>query len=282
MRTTARRVLLGAALGTAPFRGYVAAQGREAIVERERAAHRGWLMTGHNSPYAVLVQRHIGPGLTLGPATADLPLEGVGATRLSERDGVPYLRADGRESPLPRFRMYPLGSFRLFIAGPPGRSSVTLYGPGPRNPKPPVWYEYDPRMSLEVTLAPPTQPGSRRMLAADGLEVVATDAGTVSVSLGAQPATLTVLRVPDPAGEESELEIFFRDPTNEGSTYPAGRFVSLEPLGGARYRLDFNRARNPFCAYSTAFACPLPWRGNALPVAIEAGEKYGGGGLTPP
>ena len=282
MRTTAVRVLLGAAMCIAPSRGHLAAQGRDATVARERAAHRDWLMTGNNSPYAVLVQRHIGPGLTLGPAAADLPLEGVGPTRLSERDGVPYLRADGREIPLPRFRLYPLGSFRLFIAGPRGRSSVTLYGPAPRNPKPPDWYPYDPRMSFEVTLVPPAQPGTRRMLAADGLEVVATDAGRVSASPGAQPATLTVFRVPDPAGEESELEIFFRDPTNEGSTYPAGRFVSLEPLGGARYRLDFNRARNPFCAYTTAFACPLPWRGNALPVAIEAGEKYGGGGLSPP
>ena len=57
-------------------------------------------------------------------------------------------------------------------------------------------------------------------------------------------------------------------------TYPAGRFVALTPAGGGRYRLDFNRARNPFCAYSSAYACPAPWRGNALPARIAAGEQY--------
>ena len=82
------------------------------------------------------------------------------------------------------------------------------------------------------------------------------------------------MRIPDPATGESELEIFFRDSTNLSGTYPAGRFVSLTPAGEGRYRLDFNRARNPFCAYSSAYACPAPWRGNALPAAIAAGEKY--------
>ena len=78
----------------------------------------------------------------------------------------------------------------------------------------------------------------------------------------------------DPGTGESELEIFFRDSTNGNGTYPAGRFVSLIPLGDGRYRLDFNRARNPFCAYSTAYACPLPWQGNVLPAPVRAGEQY--------
>jgi uncharacterized protein (DUF1684 family) len=58
--------------------------------------------------------------------------------------------------------------------------------------------------------------------------------------------------------------------------------VSLVPTGDGRYRLDFNRARNPFCAYSSAFACPAPWRGNAIGAKVEAGERYSGGGLRVP
>ena len=86
-----------------------------------------------------------------------------------------------------------------------------------------------------------------------------------------------------PTGEdESELEIYFRDATNDQGTYPAGRFVSLVPAGEGRYRLDFNRARNPFCAYSSAFPCPAPWRGNTIEGKVEAGEKYLGGGLDAP
>ena len=65
-------------------------------------------------------------------------------------------------------------------------------------------------------------------------------------------------------------------------TYPAGRFVPLVPARGGRYRLDFNRARNPFCAYSSAYPCPAPWRGNTIPAPVEAGERYLGGGLDAP
>jgi uncharacterized protein (DUF1684 family) len=92
---------------------------------------------------------------------------------------------------------------------------------------------------------------------------------------------LQVRRIPL-GGEESDLEIFFRDETNGRETYPAGRFVSLLPIGGGRYRLDFNRARNPFCAYNAAYACPAPWKGNSIPAPIRAGELYGGGGLSAP
>ncbi len=50
--------------------------------------------------------------------------------------------------------------------------------------------------------------------------------------------------------------------------------VSNGVLPDGRYRLDFNRSRNPFCAYSTAYPCPVPWPGNRIPARIEAGERY--------
>ena len=87
---------------------------------------------------------------------------------------------------------------------------------------------------------------------------------------------------PGATEDESELEIYFRDGTSGKGSYPAGRFVSLIPLPGNRYALDFNRARNPFCAYNTVYPCPTPWRGNTLERPIAAGEKYAGGGLDAP
>ena len=78
--------------------------------------------------------------------------------------------------------------------------------------------------------------------------------------------------MPDPVSGEATLEIYFRDLTNGQGSYPAGRFVELIPQADGRYRLDFNRARNPFCAYSSAYACPIPWRGNAIPAPVRAGE----------
>ncbi len=252
---------------------------------RERAAYAEWLMTGATSPYAVLVQRPVGPGLTLGPAGAQIPLPGLSAVTVTERRGVPYLSVGGLDRPIGRFRPVPVEDYRLMVSGRAGRAMLTVYGPEARRAKPPVYHDYDPAFDLPVVLRPPARPATKRLLAADGLEVEAVDAGTVEARLEGSVTTLQVFRIPDPAGEESELEIYFRDLTNDlppgEGTYPAGRFVSLIPLGGARYRLDLNRARNPFCAYNTAFACPLPWRGNSLPVAVTAGERYAGGGQDP-
>jgi hypothetical protein len=255
-------------------------------VAAERAAFTEWLVTSPNSPFAVVVQRRIGEGLTIGPPQADVPLDGLALHRVSERGGVPYLNDGAGDRPLARFRQTALGSgeYKISIIGTPGRSTAIIYRPAPRQPKPPTYYPYQTGFSLTVTLDPPSRPRDRRILAADGSEVLATEAGTVRVMLEGKSTSLQVYRVPDVTGEEAELEIYFRDATNDHGTYPAGRFVTLDPLGGTRYRLDFNRARNPFCAYSSVFACPIPWRGNLIESAIEAGEKYSGGGLqlTPP
>jgi uncharacterized protein (DUF1684 family) len=123
-------------------------------------------------------------------------------------------------------------------------------------------------------------PRQIRVLASDGIEVEATEIGSVAVPFGGR-TLLRVLRIPFAGGDESDLEIYFRDESNGDGTYPAGRFVSLLPLSNGRFRLDFNRARNPFCAYSSVYPCPAPWRGNTLPAAIRAGERYSGGGLQP-
>jgi uncharacterized protein len=131
-------------------------------------------------------------------------------------------------------------------------------------------------------LAPPDRPGRVRVLALDGVETEAVEAGTVSVPIGGRLVRLVVRRIPTASEDESELEIYFRDATNGEGTYPAGRFVPLVPLPDGRYRLDFNRARNPFCAYSSAFPCPAPWRGNTIEAKVEAGERYLGGGLSAP
>lgn len=260
------------------------AQTPAATVAAERGAFTAWLTTSPLSPLAVVAQRPIGPaaGLVVGPPDGDLPLEGFPRAEVREQRGMVTLRADGRSMALPRGRAVPFGGYRFMAAGIPGRQVLFVYGTRAEHGKPPQWFDHDPAMELSVTLMPPDRPGVRRLLGADGVEVDATEAGTVDVRLGGRTTRLTVRRLPGPDGEEQELEIYFRDPTNDVETYPAGRFVTLVPAGGNRYRLDFNRARNPFCAYSTVFACPAPWRGNRLPVRVAAGERYAGGGLTPP
>ena len=116
------------------------------------------------------------------------------------------------------------------------------------------------------------------LLAPEGSDVEAAEAGVVTVTRFGAPVPLRVRRFPGATEDEGELEIYFRDGTNGQGSYPAGRFVSLEPLPNGKYLLDFNRARNPFCAYRSVFPCPAPWPGNSIAVRIEAGEMYGTGG----
>jgi uncharacterized protein len=74
-------------------------------------------------------------------------------------------------------------------------------------------------------------------------------------------------------GEEGTLFIIFRDQTSRTMTYAAGRFLYADMPKGDTAILDFNKAENPPCAFTTFATCPLPPQENRLSVAIPAGEK---------
>lgn len=249
---------------------------------RERSAYAEWLATAPTSPLAAVAQQLIGPGIVLGPPGADVPLDGVPEHRVTDRDGAVSLEGPGGRRVLPTGRPVALGGYFLTSGGLAGRRVVTVFGSN-QKAKRAEYYDYDPKLVFVGPVSPPEQPGTVRVLALEGIEVEAAEAGTVVVPIGGHPVRLRVRRIPTEVEDESELEIFFRDGTNDQGTYPAGRFVTLIPVSEGRYRLDFNRARNPFCAYSSAFPCPAPWPGNVVEAKVEAGERYLGGGLaTPP
>jgi hypothetical protein len=253
-----------------------------ADLARERADFAAWLTSSPNSPFAAVAQQPIGRGVRLGPDGADIPLTGVAEHTLRQEGGGVTLASAGGSRPVPRGASVRLGNFTLTVDGPPGRAVVTVFGPH-RTGTAPAYYP--PRRSLEYVgpLNPPAKSGVVRVLGLDGIEVEAAEAGSVVVPIGRERFRLRVLRLPTGGNEEeSELAIYFRDGTNGRGSYPAGRFVPLLPEDGGRYRLDFNRARNPFCAYSSAYACPAPWRGNTIGAEVAAGERYDGGGLATP
>ncbi|QJW88533.1 DUF1684 domain-containing protein [Spirosoma taeanense] len=70
----------------------------------------------------------------------------------------------------------------------------------------------------------------------------------------------------------------FKDVTSGQSTYGGGRYLDFRTgdIKNGRLVLDFNKAYNPYCAYSDGYSCPIPPKANVLSVAIEAGEMtYG-------
>ena len=69
----------------------------------------------------------------------------------------------------------------------------------------------------------------------------------------------------------------FKDATNGNETYDGGRYIDvfISDIVNNQIIIDFNKAYNPYCAYSYKYSCPVPPRENHLDVAINAGVKKG-------
>ncbi|WKK87083.2 DUF1684 domain-containing protein [Marivirga arenosa] len=66
----------------------------------------------------------------------------------------------------------------------------------------------------------------------------------------------------------------FYDETSSITTYGAGRYLEISYKKGQNsVILDFNKAYNPYCAYTTGYTCPVPPTENNISIPINAGEK---------
>ncbi len=83
-------------------------------------------------------------------------------------------------------------------------------------------------------------------------------------------------------GKKAELTIYqsphgyflpFVDANVGTETYPAGRYLEPEQIDVNTFRVDFNLAYNPYCAYGDGWSCPITPVENHIDVAIRAGEK---------
>lgn len=70
------------------------------------------------------------------------------------------------------------------------------------------------------------------------------------------------------------LALLFKDATNGAETYGGGRYIDLHIPSGDTLTINFNKAYQPYCAYTENYSCPIPPRENVLPVKIEAGVKF--------
>lgn len=74
---------------------------------------------------------------------------------------------------------------------------------------------------------------------------------------------------------EEYYSIWFTDKTTGKTTYGVGRYLDFELNENPDfvYTIDFNKAYNPYCAYSPLFTCPIPRKEDYIDLKIEAGEK---------
>ena len=83
-----------------------------------------------------------------------------------------------------------------------------------------------------------------------------------SIALASNPAYKDLLFLP------------FTDETNKKETYGGGRYIDLssKEITANKIEVDFNKAYNPYCAYSDGYRCPVPPEENDLQLEIRAGE----------
>jgi uncharacterized protein (DUF1684 family) len=115
------------------------------------------------------------------------------------------------------------------------------------------------------------------------VRIIATSAGQenqyleyawAAFDLNDKPFKLLLLEVMAMGPTRGTLFLAFADATSARETYGAGRYIDIKKVPGAStIELDFNKAYNPYCAYSDKFECPLPPRENILDVSVAAGEK---------
>jgi hypothetical protein len=131
------------------------------------------------------------------------------------------------------------------------------------------WYAVDRTFVIEAPFEPASGGSTIPIQSVTGDVTDERLLGTARFSIGDRPASLRAF-----ATDGGQLWFLFADPTNESTTYAAGRFLVAEPERDGRVILDFNRAYNPPCAFTPYATCPLPPPGNRLPFPIEAGETF--------
>lgn len=65
----------------------------------------------------------------------------------------------------------------------------------------------------------------------------------------------------------------FTDLTNGEGSYAGGRYIDMTIPKSKNVSIDFNKAYNPYCAYSGKYSCPIPPAENYLDLPVTAGVK---------
>lgn len=108
----------------------------------------------------------------------------------------------------------------------------------------------------------------------DGIEKKYLEYAYAEFKLEGKENKLLILEVMDAGPYKGTLFLAFADETSADETYGAGRYIDLKKVPGATtLTIDFNKAYNPYCAYSDGFSCPFAPKENVLAVKVRAGEK---------
>jgi uncharacterized protein (DUF1684 family) len=129
------------------------------------------------------------------------------------------------------------------------------------------WFPVTEKYRVDARFVPYEEPMEIEMVNVLGDVETFKSPGYVVFQLGGKEYELQAA-----SGNEERLFFVFRDLTSSKETYPAARFLTGARANDGSVDLDFNKAYNPPCAFNPYTTCPVPPKGNRLPIRIEAGE----------
>jgi uncharacterized protein (DUF1684 family) len=134
----------------------------------------------------------------------------------------------------------------------------------------------DPDLSYRIVadLIPITNKKVVVLATSDGKEQRYIEYANATFDMNGVSCKLLILEVMDMGPARGKLFLAFGDATSGKETYGAGRYLDVSKVpGSTTITLDFNKAYNPYCAYSDTYSCQFPPAENLLEIAIRAGEK---------
>lgn len=140
------------------------------------------------------------------------------------------------------------------------------------------YFPIDPSYRFVVRLHKYERPERVTMATSKGAQKEYLRYGYIEFDIEGKAQKLQVYKSTPSRGDEHHygdepLFIPFRDATSGKESYGAARYLDADEDPSGEIVLDFNRAYNPYCAYSENYVCPFPPRENWLEVPIRAGEK---------
>lgn len=132
------------------------------------------------------------------------------------------------------------------------------------------WMPIDQKWRLDAKFIPhPDSQPRMKIQNVIGETVDMKNPGSVVFTVAGKEYSLEALLETDNA---RELFFIFKDGTSDKTTYGAGRYLYTPLPKDGHVDLDFNKAKNPPCAFTDFATCPLPPSKNRLTLPVMAGE----------
>ncbi|SDO92955.1 hypothetical protein SAMN04515671_2388 [Nakamurella panacisegetis] len=211
----------------------------------------------HSAHGHAVLQASADDGYRVRGEDEDVPVDGVVKAEVAEAGSLEWLT---------------LGDVAIELALRGGRYAVRT-----RDPQAPALrgfagvptFPLDEAWRISGHFDPFTEPRTIRVSTARAdLVQDVVGVGTVTIRPGGAPVTLIAT-----AGAGGTLNIPFHDLTNGAITASWRTVTTAAPDSDGRVQVDFNRAVNFPFAFSDFGTCPAPPAGNALSLAVTAGER---------